>query len=128
VDDDKIISLWRIPVLTQAEVESVRTPDDITRIVRAQPEREYQLVRGAEPADPPPLSESSLARKRRHSAILQTISLGAAGYAFGISSASSILHLTVGSGVLATTSAVALWMAGWWVYRSRNPVPEDRNR
>jgi hypothetical protein len=117
-DAEKIIPLRRIPVLTQAEVESIRTPGDITRIVQTQPEREYQLVRGSEP-EKGKAAESAEARQRRHSAILQVISLGAAGYAFGISSASCILHLTAESATLATLSAAALLGCGGWAYRGR---------
>jgi hypothetical protein len=119
VDDaEKIIPVRRIPVLTQAEVESIRTPGDITRIVQAQPEREYQIVRGGAP-ETGKAAETPGARKRRQSAILQVISLGAAGYAFGIASASCILHLTAVSATLAMLSAIALLACGSWAYRSR---------
>jgi hypothetical protein len=117
-DTEKIIPIRRIPVLTQAEIESIRTPGDITRIVQAQPDREYQLVRGGTP-ETGTATESPGARKRRQSAILQVISLGAAGYAFGISSASCILHLTAVSATLVTLSAAMLLGCGGWAYRGR---------
>ena len=116
-EDAKIIPVRRIPVLTQAEVASIRTPNDIIRIVEAQPEREYQVVRGKAPAS---TNEEALPeRQRRHSAILQAICLGGAGYAFGISSASCIIRLAPLAVMLATASAIALYAAGFWVYRSR---------
>lgn len=117
MEADNVIPVRRIPVLTQAEVESIRTPEDITRIVQAQPEREYQMVCSQE-ADGATICPS-MARKRRHSAFLQAVCLGAAGYAFGISNANCVIHLTFLSGILATMCATALWAAGSWVYRSR---------
>jgi hypothetical protein len=115
VSGDNIIPLRRIPVLTQAEVESIRTPEDIIRIVEAQPNRKYRVVRGQEPVSTPEVTLPE--RRRRHSAILQAICLGGAGYAFGISSASCIIHLAPLPVMLATASAIALYAAGWWVCR-----------
>jgi hypothetical protein len=103
-------------VLTQAEVESIHTPGDITRIVQAQPDREYQIVRGGAP-EVAKAADFPETRKCRHSASLRAISLGAAGYAFGISSASCIVHFTAMSATLATVSAAALFAAGCWVLR-----------
>jgi hypothetical protein len=118
-DADNIIPLRRIPVLTQAEIESVRTPGDIMRIVEARPDREYQIIRGSSENPAEKTLESPEQRNRRHSASLQAITLGAAGYAFGISSASCIAHLTSVSAILATLSALALFGSGCWVYRTR---------
>ena len=97
-----------IPLLTEAELESVRTPQDLIRIVAADPHREFVPLPNGEPAE----------TRQPDSSGIRLITFGAICFTFGLSVVDCMILLTNTSGALAVISAVTFSVVGWWMVRS----------
>jgi hypothetical protein len=98
-----------IPLLTEDEIESIRTPQDVIRMVAYNPDREYV-----------PLPNASLAEaKQRDTFGIRIIILGAACFTFGLSVANCMILLNPASGTFALISVTILGVAASSAYRAR---------
>ena len=98
-----------IPLLTEDEIESIRTPQNVIRMVAYNPEREYV-----------PLPDASLAEAKQHdNSGIRIITLGAACFTFGLSVADCMILLNPASGIFAIISATILGVVASRAYRAR---------